>query len=425
MKILIYLFVILAAVIVLTLFAFEDTGYVLISRAPWEMEISLSLFVLLIFLAFIALYVVLRFTNRVVKAPRDVGKWRDQQRVNKAQLETMQGYAQLIEGDWAKAEKFLTRRVDHTPTPLLNYLGASYAAQQQGDTGKRDAYLKQAHDVDPRSRVAVQLTHARMQYQNGQLQEALATLQKLRATAPRNGPVVRLLTDVVRSLGDWEQVTQLLPAARKTSAYTEKELGERESEAVQEILSAAARDSAGKERLTVAWKSLSRKQRKDVRFIEIYARQLIEIEDMDRAEQILRAAIKSEWRSKLVYLYGLVKSSRFNDQFKIAESWLKTHPSDPDLMLTLGRLAVQNKLWGKATSYFETAIAENESEEAYSELGNLLELLGEHDKAREVYRRGLQFHGLDTQAGLPKPISTQISPEQPLDGVVQPRASEP
>ena len=424
MKSLTYLFVVLAVVIVLTLLALEDTGYVLISRAPVEIEISLALFVLVLFLAFVALHLTLRFVNRMYTAPRDIGKWQAQKRTERAQTATMKGYAGLIEGDWQKAEKQLTRDLERSPTPLLNYLGASYAAQQQGDVARRDAYLQDAQAADPRSRVAVQLTQARMQYQNGQYNEALTTLQQLYAVAPRNSSVVRLLTDVARHLGDWNRVTSLLPAARRTGAYTDQELSQHEGDAVHEVLSGAAHGEGGAVALQQAWQGLSRSQRKDARLIEIYARQLIDTGDMDRAEKILRATLKRNWQRPLVNLYGLVNSSRPAEQFKVAEAWAKLHPAEPELMLTLGRLAVLNKLWGKAASYFETAIAEGDNDEAYAALGELLEQLGEHDRAREIYRRGLQQHGSGAATRLPKPLPDSNDEPQPLDGIIKPAPGE-
>ena len=40
-----------------------------------------------------------------------------------------------------------------------------------------------------------------------------------------------------------------------------------------------------------------------------------------------------------------------------AESWLKQHPDDAALLLTLGRLCAQQELWGKAQSYLDASIA--------------------------------------------------------------------
>ena len=59
------------------------------------------------------------------------------------------------------------------------------------------------------------------------------------------------------------------------------------------------------------------------------------------------------------------------------------------LLLTLGRLCVRNRLWGKARIYFESSIGVEPRAETYFELANLLDELGEFGPAREQYRTGL------------------------------------
>ena len=69
---------------------------------------------------------------------------------------------------------------------------------------------------------------------------------------------------------------------------------------------------------------------------------------------------------------------------------LANHPQDPNLLLTLGRLAFRSEAWDKAKNYYQQAITAGASQEANRELGQLLENLGESDKALEYYRSGLE-----------------------------------
>ncbi|WP_399361225.1 heme biosynthesis HemY N-terminal domain-containing protein [Thiohalobacter thiocyanaticus] len=43
-----------------------------------------------------------------------------------------QGLLALSEGDWPRAEKLLVEHADDSESPLLNYLAAARAAQDQG-----------------------------------------------------------------------------------------------------------------------------------------------------------------------------------------------------------------------------------------------------------------------------------------------------
>jgi HemY protein len=86
----------------------------------------------------------------------------------------------------------------------------------------------------------------------------------------------------------------------------------------------------------------------------------------------------------------------------LAETLLETHPHDPGLLLALGRLCLRAKLWGKARGYLEASISTDGPTPAYRELGHLLEQLGEHETALEVYRRGLAGTGGPEPVALPE-----------------------
>ena len=72
-----------------------------------------------------------------------------------------------------------------------------------------------------------------------------------------------------------------------------------------------------------------------------------------------------------------------------AEGWLKTHPEDPSLLLTLGRLSLQNRLWGKARDYLEASLRLQRNPEACAELARLLAGLGENERSNALFQEGL------------------------------------
>lgn len=407
MRLLIFVLVALAAVVFLALIAQEDPGLVVISRAPYEIEISLALLGIFLVIAFVLLYLAFRFLSRIYQAPTDMRKYNQRKRVEKAQSETLRGYAGLIQGDWEKAEKQLTKRLEHSPTPMLNYLGAAYAAQQRGDAHQRDNYLKDASQRDPNNRFAVGLTKARLQFQTGQLSEARETLEKLHNYAPNNVPVLRLLADVSREVSDWQGVTKLLPAMKKAKALDENELRERELEAYGELFENPVLQQGESSALGGTWNALPRAKKHDPEVAGLYVRRLLETGDMGQCERILRSAIKREWNSELVYLFGLVKSENLDKQYKLAKRWLTQHADDADLLLTLGRLAVRKEDWDQAREHFQNAIAKGGRQEAYTELGLLLEQQGESEQALLCYRQGMQKLA-PSVAGLAEPVAQQL-----------------
>src|SRR5262249_17886278 len=137
----------------------------------------------------------------------------------------------------------------------------------------------------------------------------------------------------------------------------------------------------GEQRLDEIWRGLSKDLRASPALIALRARALERFGRGEEAERELRAALKRDWHRDLVLAYGEVRGVDSAKQLKQAESWLKTYPEDPALLLTAARLCIQGELWGKARSYLESSIALAPAPEAYALYGKLLTNLGEGERA--------------------------------------------
>jgi len=143
--------------------------------------------------------------------------------------------------------------------------------------------------------------------------------------------------------------------------------------------------------------------------LRAYAERLPALGATDEAVKLLAATIKQDYSAQLVYRYGLLPSSDPALQLKKAEAWLQDAPNDPLLLLTLGRLSVNNQLWGKARSYFEASLRFNRSPEACSELARLLAQLGEQELSNQLFQEGLELLN-QQQSRLPVQLPPEASP---------------
>ena len=386
MKWLVYAFVILLAAVLLGLLAYQDPGYVLISRGTTTLEMSLSLFSTLVVLGFIALYLLLRLLFRGWHVPRRVHQWRQFRRARKARQASNRGLIELAEGHWRKAERALLKNVKDSDTPLLNYLSAARAAQKLHAHERRDHYLSLAHNSTPGADMAVELTQAELQMAHGQLEQALATLMHLQSLAPRHPHVLFLLMQLYEKLHSWGDLKALLPKLDKHHILS---AGEREQLGKKVYHNLLQLNSHKAESLDALWQELPRALRQDQDLLADYTRYLIALEQHDTAEQVLREAIKREWNIELVELYGRARSSQPDRQLSTAEHWLKGRENNARLLLALGRIAKQCELWGKARSYLEASLGNHEQAETYRELGQLLDKLEERELAADCYRKGL------------------------------------
>ena len=397
MKTLIFIIALLFTAALITFYALENPGYVLISRAPWSIEMTLTVFIPLMIAVFFLFYLLLFLIVRLWRIPRDVGRWRGKRHDRESRTSLIQGLTNLAEGNWVEAETQLLAGMRHGDTPLLNYLGAALACEGQGNSEKRDEYLALAHKNAPQHDLAIGMTQAYLQHQAHQMEQSLATLNELRANAPKHRQVLKLLAQVHLELRDWTGLINLIPDLRQGYTMSTKEIDELELQAHRELLKLSI-PSGRPGVLEKAWNAVPKSLCRHPSMIAIYARQLIQQNEMAQAEAVLRSAIEDNWDSALVELYGQALGTNSADQLETAEGWLASHRDDPKLLLTLARLAARNNQDSKARGYYETCLAQHGPVDAYRELGNLLEKLGDKDKALNTYRRGLEMVASELRA---------------------------
>ncbi|MGI9311776.1 MAG: heme biosynthesis protein HemY [bacterium] len=413
MKLVLTIILTLGAAVGFALLALDDPGYVVLARAPYTVRLPLALFALAATAAFAVLYLLFNFIAGVLRAPKRMRAWAKRAKQASAQRHTMRGYAGLIEGDWRSAERQLLVHLPHNQMPLLNYLGAAYAAQQQGNARRRDQYLADALARHPKQRLAIGLTAARLHYQSGEIAAARAQLEQLRKVAPNNAPAARLLADVYRDLKDWHSLTALLPSLTRLKALPPEELAARTKQAYAGRLSSPTMSLDGDDestpstqatlstQATRSFKSLPAAQRRNASAVAAYARRLIEADDHVLAEKTLRRALNRGWDADLAYLYGRAETAFTDDQIKLAESWTRKYGERADLLLALARLHRRDRQYRRAKELFQRAIAVGGREEARVDLGALLEEMGEHDAALRCYRQGLAAAALAASDAAP------------------------
>ena len=380
--------IILVLAVAAGLFAYQDSGYVLIARGYRTIELSLTLFIVLATLGFIVGYILVRLAITSWNMPHAFRAWRDQQRKKRAQRDTNRGLVELAQGNWSQAERFLIRHARDSDIPLLNYLSAARAAQKQNVPERRDDYLSLAHKSMQGSGFAVQLTQAELQLVHGQLEQSLATLVQLHASSPKHPHVLFLLAKIYELLRSWGDLKRILPDLRKQHVLDSVAYEQLERTVHRELITIATQKGKLID-LRGSWQQVPRALRQDNDLVRHYARCLLILEAHDDVEALLRDAIKRNWDIDLVYLYGINETKDTDKQLATAEGWLKGHESNPVLLLTLGRLCVRNKLWGKARSYLDASINIQPRSDSYKELGQLLEQLQEHEEAAEFFRKGL------------------------------------
>jgi HemY protein len=386
----------------------EHAGYVLISYDSFRYESSLWAMLALLVAVWFVVWLIRALLGLVMASSGVVNPWSNRNRSRRVQTAIEQGQLDLAEGRWASAQRHLHRAAEAERQPLLYYLGAARAANEQGRYEDSDALLERALERQPQAELAIALNHAQLQVDRGDSDGALVTLLAMQQRHPHNAQVLRQLQRLYRQRGEWSEVIRLMPELRKDKVLPAQELAELERRAWGENLSLAAyREQTGEADLTglpaldKAWQQLSSAQRQEPALVLAYAEQLRRLGADAQAEEALRACMKRDYNTHLARLYGLVRGSDPAKQLQTAEGWLKNHPDDPGLLLTLGRLCLQSSLWGKARDYLEASLRVQRNPEACAELARLLAQLGETDRSNQLFQEGL---GLLDERLLARPL---------------------
>ncbi len=228
----------------------------------------------------------------------------------------------------------------------------------------------------------------------GDYPQARNTLEELHGLQPQHRTVLRLMQQLYVTQHDWQALCVLLPELRKERVLKDSELRDLERRAWVASLQEAGERGLNEgetalQPLTQRWQNVPSALRADPAIVAGYAAQLLRLGAEEEAEEVLRHALKQGFDATLVQLYGQVRGRDPGKQLQAAEGWLKEHPNDPGLLLTLGRLCLINKLWGKAREYLEASLSFQRSAETCAELGRLLAQLGEVERSNQLFQEGL------------------------------------
>lgn len=386
------LFLTIALALVIGLGVSLSPGYVLVDY-PHVFRYESGLWTTLAALVALALVIFLLagLARLLLTSGRVVNPWSGRNRRRRLQDAIARGQVDLAEGRWASAHKHLKLAAEGERYPLFYYLGAARAANEQGLHEESDRLLERALERQPKAELAIALSHAQLQAERGDGAGALETLSVMHERYPGNRQVLRQLAGLCAQREQWSQLTRLLPELRKHKVMTGEELGSLEARAVgQRLLQGELEGEGGDEQaLDRAWQQLSASQRQEAPLVLSYAERLRRLGASAKAEEVVRAALKRQYDSHLVRQYGLLMGHEPAKSLAFAEGLLKAHPQDPALLLTLGRLSLQSRLWGKARDYFESSLRYQRNPEACAELARLLAQLGDTSRSNALFQEGL------------------------------------
>jgi HemY protein len=378
---LMWVLAVFALAVGLSLAARLNDGYAILVFPPYRAELSLNLAILLVLAGFTVGYLLLRVVVHTLRLPLHVRNFRLRRRSERGQAATLAALQALFEGRYARAEKAAGRAYKLGHARSLSALIAARAAGEMQEIERRDQWLARVDSQDAKARGARLSVQAGLLLDERRYEDALSVLRELSASEPKRISTQRMLMKVHQHLGHWDEVRRLAAALGKRGALTEVAATQLRITAQIEALRQQAGDAAG---LAACWQRTEDKR--DARVARIAAQLFIASGDCRRAHEIIASALETEWSEDLVLLYGECLGDDVLAQIERGEKWLKSRPHERALLLTLGRLCLQQELWGKAQRYLEASLSEQPSRSAHVALAQLFDRIGKPEDANRHYR---------------------------------------
>lgn len=373
-----------------------DPGYVAMRFAGRLVEMSAITFVLLV----VAAYFLVRVLLKVFSARR---LWRERQlkrRDERARRSLARGLLEMSEGQWQVSEETLSRSAHDAEMPAAHYLVAARAAELQNAAQRRDEWLAKAIEVSGDRRAPALIMQAEMHLKHHQFGAALTALEQLEAGGEQTARGLLLLARIFRQTGEWEKLQALEPRLRSTPGVPRNVADEAVAQIHLDHLKALGAGGDAQP-LAAAWKDLPKSLTQRPEVVTAYARAAMACGEHESAEIELRRLLDKQWDEAAVLAYGDLDTGAPLVLLDRAEQWLPARPEDAALLLACARLSLRAELYGKAQSYLETSIAVRPRLETYHLLANLLEQLGDRDRAIRVLSSALA-HAMGRQPTLPK-----------------------
>ncbi|BDX01960.1 heme biosynthesis protein HemY [Marinomonas pontica] len=391
MRKLLFLLVIMMAVGgVLGLLMRQDSGYVLLAYNGVTVETSLWVLIVAMIIALFVLSWVKRILFIALRPSNSLAKVTGNLAQKRASRNTIRGMLELVGGNWNKAEKLLTNSADKVPYPLINYIGAAYAASEQDEHERSKALLRSAHKSTPEAEFAIGFAQSQLQIKQEHYEGALASLLRLQKLKPKHRQTLKMLVTVYTRLKDWDALLALTPTLKKDGIFDDDNMLELERNAFLALLDKIKfRNKLGQNKKDLVteveslWNKLDTLSQDD-RMRQLYAQTLIHFGDDSKAENFIRSSLNQKWSEELIYEYGNIKQDNAKKQLVNAENWLKKEPASANLYLVCGRLSQSMMLWGKARDYYEQALSLDTQNEALAELSRLLKAMGDTKASQDL-----------------------------------------
>ena len=381
------LFILVAGLIIAigAVLVLREPGFAVFSYGDTTIETPLIKFYCAVIAVFILLYFLFRIIGGLFRLPSRIHTKRQQKR----NLEMMQSLeASMLDFsqfNWTAAMRTATKNIKQSPMKKAQHLFAAHCAHNTGQNDTRNAHVASLRKLDGGKSLASTI-EAEFSLEDGNPEKALLLLEN---ESTENICNLNTLSHAYIKTNNIEGLEQTLP---KLLPHADK------APRIQYTVNRSLRwainyynDNSSDAKLAELWKIYHKQLQSNPSLLHSYVHTLITHGRDAIAEQIIKAQLDKTWDETLVQEYGLLKIDNVEQRIKQSEDWLVNHKDSAGLLLTLGRLNKNQKLWGKAKNYLESSLSRKPLPGTYAELAELHEILDAPADAQRCAKKGLHI----------------------------------
>jgi HemY protein len=385
MRWMIWILLIVSAAVGIALLMRFNHGNVAVLWPPYRFDISVNFAVLLLVIGFLLLHMLLLGFGKALDLPTTVRQYRTRRQRDGAIVALRDSLLAFFEGRFGRAERLAQDARDEPDLAGPAALIAARAAHRMREFDRRDRWLASAA-AEPHTLQAHLMTAAELSVEDQKPTQALTMIETMHGRGARHIHSLRLALRAHEQNEDWAKVLQVVRQLEKRDALHPTAVRGLKHRAMRGLFAQRKGDLAG---LRELFASLPGADRESPEVIEVAAAAFADSGDDEQAWRLIEQGLQHRLSSGLLRLYLALKQIPARERLMRAERWRERFNDDPALMLTLGRLCMDEALWGKAEEFLKLALR-GEAASAHYALGELYETIGKPDESAAHFKQAAQ-----------------------------------
>ncbi|AWX16112.1 heme biosynthesis protein HemY [Mergibacter septicus] len=395
---LLFLMLILLAGFIVGPYISDQQGYVLILTQNTRIEMSFVTLIIIFVIVLALIYGIELILTRIRYWSSNTYNWFSNRKRRKAQQQTVEGLLHMHEGNYAKAEKLISKSAKHAEAPVLNFIKAAEAAQQRNDEFSANQYLMEATEIAGTDNLTLELARTRIFLMQKKLPSARTSIDSLLVLAPKNAEVLKLAITIYQQSSAFAALDKILPNIERGGIFTAVEMTRLEHQVIDGLLNEIMNEESS-DGLLKWWEAQSKARRNDLYTRIRVIHYLLDTQDDESAYTLILETIKKvQLEINIDDLLVEIARLQVEDSSKLIKQLEKYTAKFKGSVVTeslfnraLGYLYARNNQFEHARTAFKTVLSLGQTEPYdYTMAAYIAEQLKNDDEAHQIRQISLQ-----------------------------------